>query len=206
MTGVFITIEGIEGAGKSTALSYLERYFQARGRSCLLTREPGGTVLGEQVRRWLLDPESSIDPSAETLLMFAARAQHLATVIRPALNAGKVVICDRFTDATYAYQGEARGLGQERIAVLERWTQAQLRPDLTLLLDLPVAESALRLERRRSVPDRIEREGPSFFERVRAAYLARAAQEPQRIRCIDARQRPEDVESALQHLLSTAGF
>ena len=206
MTGLFVTVEGIEGAGKSTAVAYLQRYFEGRGRGCVLTREPGGTPLGEWVRQWLLDPDSCVDPSAETLLVFAARAQHLATVIRPALGAGKVVICDRFTDATYAYQGAARGLGAERIAVLEHWTQADLRPDLTLLLDLPVSESAVRLERRRSTPDRFEREASAFFERVRTAYLTRAAQEPVRIRQIDARQDPEDVEISLQKLLSEGGF
>lgn len=203
MKGLFVTLEGIEGAGKSSALGVIERYFADRGRECLVTREPGGTALGEQIRAWLLDRASVVDRDAETLLIFAARAQHLATVIRPALEAGKVVVCDRFTDATYAYQGAARGLGFDRIAVLEQWTQGALRPDLTFLLDVPVATSVARLVRREGMLDRFEQEAGSFFEQVREGYRRRAQEDPARIRRVDATGSPEQVQAALEQLLGT---
>lgn len=196
-----MTLEGIEGAGKSSALGTIERYFTAQGRPCLVTREPGGTTLGEQVRSWLLDRASVVDRDAEALLIFAARAQHLATVIRPALAAGKVVICDRFTDATYAYQGAARGLGFERIAVLEQWTQGTLRPDLTFLLDVPVATSVARLVHREGELDRFETEASSFFERVREGYQRRAQDDPGRIRVLDATGSPPQVQGEIERLL-----
>ncbi|MHB1514281.1 MAG: dTMP kinase [Acidiferrobacteraceae bacterium] len=201
MKGLFITLEGIEGAGKTTAMAALERYFTERGRTCLRTREPGGTALGEHIRAWLLDRSSSAQANTEALLVFAARAQHLAEVIQPALASGQVVLCDRFTDATYAYQGAARGLGFERIAVLEQWVQGTLRPDLTFLLDITVAGGAERVAGRGDAPDRFEREPPGFFEQVRAGYLKRAAEEPHRIRIIDAACTVAEVEQELHKIL-----
>lgn len=201
---VFITLEGGEGAGKSTQLEVLRAWLAQRGHDVLVTREPGGTPLGERVRALLLHEDGTMSAETETLLIFAARAEHLARVIRPALAAGRTVVCDRFTDATYAYQGGGRGLAPARIAVLERWVQDELRPDLTLLLDVP-ADIGLRRAEGRSVPDRFEREQLAFFERVRQAYLARAAAEPQRIRVIDAARDPaavrEDVVRALEQWL-----
>jgi len=200
-TARFITLEGGEGAGKSTMLAFIEKWLADHGHRVLVTREPGGTELGERVRELLLHRhELDISADAETLLMFAARAEHLARVIRPALGAGKTVLCDRFTDATYAYQGGGRGVEAKRIGQLEQWVQADLRPDLTLLLDLPVA---LGLERagNRSAPDRFEREQQSFFERVRACYLERAAREPERIRVIDASHPPDEVQKRLALVL-----
>ena len=183
--GSFITLEGGEGAGKSTQLAAVRDWLVARGHEVLVTREPGGTPLGERLRELLLHEAGDMSAETETLLVFAARAEHLARVIRPALAAGTTVVCDRFTDATYAYQGGGRGLGIERIAALERWVQQDLRPDLTILLDLPVAQGLARAGNR-GAPDRFEREQVAFFERVRAAYLAAAAREPARVRVVDA--------------------
>lgn len=183
--GRFITLEGGEGAGKSTQLAAVRDWLVARGHEVLVTREPGGTPLGERLRELLLHEAGDMSAETETLLVFAARAEHLARVIRPALAAGTTVVCDRFTDATYAYQGGGRGLGIERIAALERWVQQDLRPDLTILLDLPVAQGLARAGNR-GAPDRFEREQVAFFERVRAAYLAAAAREPARVRVVDA--------------------
>ena len=199
----FITLEGGEGAGKSTQLAAAREWLAARGHDVLVTREPGGTALGERLRRLLLHEAGDMSPEAETLIVFAARAEHLARVIRPALAAGRTVLCDRFTDATYAYQGGGRGLGVERIAALERWVQQELRPDLTILLDLPVAKG---LERAgdRSAPDRFEREQLAFFERVRGAYLAAAAREPGRIRVVDAARDPADVTADIVAILREA--
>jgi dTMP kinase len=182
----FITIEGLEGAGKSTCLEHVAKRVRSAGHEVVVTREPGGTGLGEAIRELLLSPaREPIATDAETLLMFAARAQHLAQVIRPALARGAWVICDRFTDATYAYQGGGRGVAEERIAALENWVQGQLRPDLTLFLDVPPATGLARAARR-SEPDRFERERLDFFERTRGAYLARLQAAPDRIRRIDA--------------------
>ena len=186
-TGYFITLEGIEGAGKSTQATHLKDALEAQGIPVVLTREPGGTILGERIRQLLLDP--SLPPMAvdvELLLLFAARGEHLAQVIRPALARGHWVICDRFTDATYAYQGGGRGMDATRIAQLETLTQGDLRPDCTLLLDLPVSLGLARAKKR-SRPDRLESETHAFFERVRSAYLARARAEPERIQIIDGR-------------------
>lgn len=185
-TGRFITLEGIEGAGKSSQLMLLQELLVAAGIDLVLTREPGGSPLAEGVRGLLLDPaHRGMGADTELLLMFAARAEHLHRVIRPALAAGRWVLCDRFTDATYAYQGGGRGIDPARIAALETLVQGPLRPDLTLLFDLP-AELGLRRARGRSAPDRFEAESLAFHERVRAAYLAIAAREPARVRCIDA--------------------
>ena len=184
--GLFITLEGGEGAGKSTQLAYVQQCLEKAGKRVLVTREPGGTELGEQIRALLLDHrQTAMDSDTELLLMFAARAQHLAERIRPALAAGDWVLCDRFTDATYAYQGGGRGIDTQRIAVLEDWVQGKLRPDLTLLLDLPVEVGLSRAGERGDL-DRFEREQQAFFQRVRQAYRDRAAAEPQRYRVIDA--------------------
>ncbi|HHH49335.1 MAG TPA: dTMP kinase [Gammaproteobacteria bacterium] len=200
--GLFITLEGGEGAGKSTQLAYLRQRIEAAGIPLHVTREPGGTPLAEQIRALLLDHrDEEMAPDTELLLMFAARAQHLARLVRPALARGEWVLCDRFTDATYAYQGGGRGIGFARIAVLEDWVQGELRPDLTLLLDLPVAVGMARAGRRGEL-DRFEREQRDFFERVRAAYLTRAEQEPQRFRVIDAAQDIAGVQRQIDAVLS----
>ena len=188
--GKFITLEGVDGAGKSTHLAWIAERVRAHGRDVLVTREPGGTALGESLRALLLSQPMHIE--TETLLMFAARREHLAKVIAPALDQGRWVLSDRFTDATYAYQGGGRGLAFDRIAVLEQWVHGALQPDLTLYLDLPVEAARKRLAASQADPDRFEREAGDFFERVRAAYRARAAAEPARITVIDA-DRPMDI-------------
>lgn len=201
MTGLFITLEGPEGAGKSTNREYLAERLREQGVDVLLTREPGGTPLAERIRELLLD--SSDEPMAadtELLLVFAARAQHLQQVIRPALAKGSVVLCDRFTDATYAYQGGGRGLSIERIAQLEQFVQAELRPNLTLIFDLPVEVGLARAAARGRL-DRFEQEGRGFFEAVRQAYLQRAAQAPQRYRVLDAGQSLAQVQADIDALL-----
>jgi dTMP kinase len=187
-TACFVTVEGIEGAGKTTCLALLEQRIRARGHRLLVTREPGGTALGEELRALLLGHrEVGMADDTELLLMFAARAEHLRARIEPALAAGSWVLCDRFTDATYAYQGYGRGIDLARIAELEDWVQGERRPDLTLLLDVPV-ELGLARAGRRSQPDRFESETVAFFERVRCGYLQLAAAAPQRFRVIDAAQ------------------
>jgi dTMP kinase len=189
MSGRLITLEGGEGAGKSTVLAHVQQQLAAAGVVPLLTREPGGTSAGEAIRQLLLDPAyRGLCAESELLLMFAARAQLVREVIRPALGAGRWVLSDRFTDASFAYQGGGRGQPIERIADLERWAADDLRPDLTLLLDLPVAQGLARAGARGGAADRIEQEQADFFERVRAAYRARAAAQPQRFRLIDASQ------------------
>jgi dTMP kinase len=198
--GLFITLEGGEGAGKSTSLAFVREFLEQAGRRVVVTREPGGTPLGEKIRELLLHGRESMDVDTELLLMFAARAEHLARVIRPALAAGACVACDRFTDATYAYQGGGRGVPEARIRILEDWVQQGLRPDLTLLLDIPV-EQGLGRAGQRSAPDRFEREKIDFFERVRNRYLAAAASEPQRIRVIDAACDIPQVQAQLRNAL-----
>lgn len=201
MSGLFITLEGPEGAGKSTNRDYLATRLGELGIEVLLTREPGGTPLAERIRELLLAPsDEPMAADTELLLVFAARAQHLAQVIRPALARGCVVLCDRFTDATYAYQGGGRGLSQARIATLENFVQGELRPDLTLVFDLPV-EIGLARAAARGQLDRFEREARSFFEAVRQTYLQRAAAEPRRYRIVDAAQPLEQVQQALNGLL-----
>ncbi|MGM0593369.1 MAG: dTMP kinase [Pseudomonadota bacterium] len=202
MRGRFITLEGSEGSGKSTNLAHIHRQLMAAGLEVVLTREPGGTPLGEQVRGLLLDHrQQAMADDTELLLMFAARAQHLHEVILPALEAGRWVLCDRFTDATYAYQGSGRGIARERIATLERWVQGELRPDLTLFLDLPV-EQGLARAGERSAPDRFEREQLDFFQRVRQGYLGQAERDPQRYRIIDAAQPLDAVQQQLDRYLA----
>ncbi len=201
MSGLFVTLEGPEGAGKSTNREYLAERLRANGVEVLLTREPGGTPLAERIRELLLAPsDERMAADTELLLVFAARAQHLAEVIRPALARGCVVLCDRFTDATYAYQGGGRGLSTERIAQLEDFVQGELRPQLTLIFDLPV-EIGLSRAAARGRLDRFEQEGRGFFEAVRQAYLARAAAAPARYRIVDAAQPLDAVQRALDALL-----
>lgn len=203
MRGMFITLEGGEGVGKSTNLEFVRDCLVAAGKTVRLTREPGGTTLGERIRAVLLDRGAeNMSADAELLLMFAARAQHLALVIRPALARGEWVVCDRFTDATYAYQGGGRGIAEERIAHLETWVQDELRPDLTLLLDAPAELGRTRIGGRGGEPDRFEREQLAFFERVRAAYLARARREPGRFRLIDASRTLDEVRTQIRHTLN----
>jgi dTMP kinase len=200
-SGLFISIEGGEGAGKSTVIAALSDLLSADGREVVLTREPGGTPEGEAIRAVLLDPANHVVPEAELLLMFAARAQLVRRLIRPALARGAAVVADRFTDASYAYQGGGRGLDMGRIAELERWA-AGLKPDLTFLLDVGVAQGLARARARGGEPDRIEREREDFFERVRGVYLARAAAEPARFRVIDASQPADAVQAAVRDTLT----
>lgn len=198
MSGIFITVEGSEGAGKSTNMAYVEQYLKKSGYDVVVTREPGGTPLAEHIREILLGHGfDGMSSDCELLLMFAARAEHLDKVIRPALAAGKIVLCDRFTDATYAYQGGGRGIPMDRIAVLEQWVQGSLRPDLTLFLDLAVADGMKRAGQR-SAPDRFESQKMEFFDRVRDAYLSLAKQHPQRYRVIDASVPLDQVQAQLR--------
>ncbi len=200
MTGRFITLEGGEGAGKSTVLDAVRERLAARGIDVVVTREPGGTPFAEAVRALVLDPaRGEMCPESELLLMFAARAQHVREIIQPALASGRWVLSDRYTDASYAYQGGGRGQPVERIAALESWA-APVRPDLTLLLDLPVADGLARAGAR-GAADRIEREALDFFERVRAAYRARAAAEPVRFRVVDSSQPIGTVREAVGTVL-----
>lgn len=202
MKGRFIVLEGGEGVGKSSNLDALQGLLEGHGLTVLRTREPGGTPLGEAVRELLLDPRfAGMDAKAELLLMFAARAQHVAQVIRPALAAGVWVISDRFTSSSYAYQGGGRGLPWEAIAWLENFVQDELRPDLTLLLDTPVEVGLRRMRDRGELEDRIEREGRPFFERVRAAFLAQAEAAPERFAVIDASLPLKEVQAAMQRAL-----
>jgi dTMP kinase len=203
-TGRFITLEGIEGVGKTTQLARLSAALTKRGVGHVTTREPGGTPLAESIRKVVLTAgEEALSPTAELLLMFAARAVHLANHVEPNLRAGRWVICDRFTDATYAYQGGGRRMRTDDIRDLERMVQGTLRPDLTILLDAPVAEALARARERDTgtVSDRFESERSEFFERVRDAYWARAAAEPKRIAVIDATQSADDVTARILALL-----
>lgn len=201
MTGKFITVEGIEGVGKSTNIDFIHALIKASGRHVIITREPGGTPLGEAIRGLLLDPEyTGMNPDCELQLVFAARAEHLARVVWPAIEAGQWVLCDRFTDATYAYQGGGRGIDTEKIARLEQWVQGDFRPDLTLLLDVPV-EVGLERAANRGKPDRFEQEQLTFFERVRQAYLEMARQHDGRYRVIDASLPLDRVQAQLERVL-----
>jgi len=198
---MFITIEGGEGGGKSTNMAFIETYLKAAGKQVVVTREPGGTEIGERLRELLLDPgQAKMAVNTELLLMFAARAQHIAEVIQPALAQGKWVLCDRFTDATYAYQGGGRELDPQRIAILEQWVQGDLRPDLTLLLDLPV-ELGLERAQKRSAQDRFEQQQVEFFHRVRNSYLQMAETQADRYRVINAAQNLEQVQADIKMIL-----
>ncbi|TVQ71647.1 MAG: dTMP kinase [Oceanospirillales bacterium] len=201
MTGRFITLEGVEGVGKSTNLEHIKFRLEAAGIKLVVTREPGGTEMAEEIRALLLQPRSeSVSEMAELLLMFAARAQHLHALIKPSLEAGVWVLCDRFTDATFAYQGGGRGVSFEWISTLESMVQQSLRPDLTLLLDLPV-EVGLERARQRSAFDRFEAEQQHFFEQVRKVYLQRAEQQPERFAIIDATPSIEQVQAQIDQVL-----
>ena len=200
-SGRFITVEGIEGVGKTTNIKFIKTCFEERSLPLILTREPGGTVIAEQIRELLLaNQEEALHDDAELLLVFAARAQHLNQLIKPALLEGKTVLCDRFTDATYAYQGGGRNLSQSKIARLEQWVQGDLRPDLTIVLDLPVQIGMARVSQR-GKPDRFERERHEFFERVRQVYLKRAGADPQRYSVINADQPLDKVQAEILSLL-----
>jgi dTMP kinase len=207
--GRFITLEGIEGAGKTTVGALVRDLIGAHGVPVRLTREPGGTPFGERVRELVLTPGASVSPVAETLLMFAARAAHLDTVIRPALARGEWVVCDRFTDATRAYQGAGSGVDRRLIESLASGVHGDLAPDLTLLLDLPVSKGLERARSRASVTDRFESEAETFFQRVRDEYLDIARREPARVRIIDASQPlahvEREVRAAVASLLAAAG-
>jgi len=200
-SGKFLTIEGGEGAGKSTNIDFIKNFLTSKGITVLQTREPGGTPLAERIRNILLDKtETSVHSDTELLLMFAARAQHLHEVILPAIQEGTWVVCDRFTDATYAYQGGGRGIDLQRINILENWVQGNLRPDLTLIFDLPI-EVGLDRAGKRSDPDRFELEDIEFFKRVRDTYLLRANQSPDKYAIINAEPELPEVQKELTRVL-----
>tara|TARA_B100000678_G_scaffold127305_1_gene106599 strand:- start:581 stop:1204 length:624 start_codon:yes stop_codon:yes gene_type:complete len=199
--GLFITLEGIEGAGKSTAVDFIEDFLTKEGHDVIKTREPGGTVIGEQIREILLKNENyTLTYDTELLLVFSARAQHIQEVILPALSSGKIILCDRFTDASYAYQGGGRDIDASRINLLEKWVQEDLRPNLTLLFDLDVSIGMQRTKKR-SDADRFEREEINFFEKIRNTYLERAKNEPQRFRIINSASSLESVKEQIITIL-----
>ena len=200
MLAKFITLDGIDGAGKTTQLDVIRDWFAAQALPVLFTREPGGTPLGEALRDLLLNPETQVSLHTETLLMFAARRQHLEDVILPALARGVNVVSDRFTDATFAYQGGGRGLPDAEIEALENWVQGSLKPDLTILLDVPLAVSLERIERSRE-KDRFEQETADFFTRVREAYLRRAAAAPERYAVVDSNRDKAVVRGEIEGVL-----
>jgi dTMP kinase len=198
MRGKFITLEGMDGAGKSTHIPNIIELLKARGFEVVSTREPGGTSLGERLRELLL--HESMNPETETLLMFAARREHIAQVIEPALARGAYVLSDRFTDASFAYQSAGKGVLPSKIRELEVWVQEGLQPDLTLLFDVPVSVSVERLASARA-PDKFERESQDFFEKIRASYLERASEYPARFQIIDANRPLADVENSVKEII-----
>lgn len=198
----FITLDGIDGAGKSTNLAVMKAWFEKHQLPVLFTREPGGTPAGEALREILLNPATQVSLRTETLLMFAARQQHLETVILPALKNGTHVVSDRFTDATFAYQGGGRGVPLQDIATLEHWVQGDFRPDLTLLLDVPLEVSMARINQTRE-KDRFEQEEAEFFNRVREVYLQRANEQPERYAVIDSSQSLEEVKNQIETALDS---
>lgn len=198
----FITLDGIDGAGKSTNLAVMKAWFEKHQLPVLFTREPGGTPAGEALREILLNPATQVSLRTETLLMFAARQQHLETVILPALKNGTHVVSDRFTDATFAYQGGGRGVPLQDIATLEHWVQGDFRPDLTLLLDVPLEVSMARINQTRE-KDRFEQEAAEFFNRVREVYLQRAAKQPERYAVIDSSQSLDAVKTQIETTLDS---
>ncbi|WP_282822357.1 dTMP kinase [Neisseria subflava] len=198
----FITLDGIDGAGKSTNLAVMKAWFEKHKLPVLFTREPGGTPAGEALREILLNPATQVSLRTETLLMFAARQQHLETVILPALKNGTHVVSDRFTDATFAYQGGGRGVPLQDIATLEQWVQGDFRPDLTLLLDVPLEVSMARINQTRE-KDRFEQEAAEFFNRVREVYLQRAAKQPERYAVIDSSQSLDAVKTQIETALDS---
>ncbi len=200
--GRFITLEGLEGVGKTTNREFIETTLKQQGLEVLVTREPGGTDLGEQLRHLLLHAKAPVSAEAELMLMAASRKQHTVEVINPALSAGKWVLCDRYADASYAYQGGGRELGVDVVAALHDLLEVDLQPDLTFLLDMPIADGLKRVTAR-GKPDRIEKEALAFFERARAAYLQRAQSQPDRMKIIDASLSIEAVQEQVHALLST---
>ncbi len=204
--GKFITLEGIEGVGKTSNLQFIQQLLESSGHSCVVTREPGGTKLGEALRGLLLGhSDDNMSADAELLMMFAARAEHLSKVIRPALANNQTVLCDRFTEATYAYQGGGRQLDINKISELEQWVQGDLRPDLTVILDAPVETGRARAGQR-SEPDRIEKEHDDFFQRVRETYIELANQHPHRICLIDASPELAAVQKQIHKKLLEYGI
>lgn len=201
MKGKFITFEGIDGAGKSSHVEWLARALRERGLTVHVTREPGGTELGEKLRELLLNEPMHLE--TETLLMFAARREHLARLIEPALNRGEWVVCDRFSDATYAYQGGGRGLDRAKFLALEHWVHEHLQPDLTLLFDLPLDVARERIVLANRVLDKFEQERADFHERVRQAYLERAHVSPARFRIVDANRSIDDIRKQLEQIILT---
>lgn len=203
MTGRFITIEGIEGAGKSTQISYIQQYLEKHNKTVVVTREPGGTELSEKIRDLLLTPmPDAMAVDTELLLMFAGRAEHVAKVIKPALARGDWVLSDRFTDATFAYQGGGRGVSEQRIQQLLEWTLGNLKPDLTLLFDLNVELGQQRVKKRNEAIDRFEQEKIDFFQRIRDCYLQIASREPERVRVIDSSQTISAIQQQLTQILA----
>lgn len=200
MTAKFITLEGMDGAGKSTHIPSIIEMLTARGHEVVSTREPGGTALGERLRELLL--HEPMHAETETLLMFAARREHIANVIAPALQRGAYVLSDRFTDATFAYQSGAKGVSAHKVELLEQWMQEDLQPDVTLLFDVPVEVSIARLAGARS-PDKFERESADFFTKIRNAYLDRARKNPQRFRIIDGSKSLEEVAKSVKDIIAT---
>lgn len=203
--GKFITLEGMDGAGKSTHLTWIPAFLHAHGVQVQLTREPGGTPFGEKLRELLLDKTQRLHPDTEALLMFAARREHIDKVITPALDAGLWVVCDRFTDATFAYQSGGSGLSWVRVGALESWVQGELQPDLTLYFDVPAEVGKARTQAVREA-DRFEQEGRAFYERVRDGYLRRAREHPGRMVVIDASAALDDVKQSAQNTLVTHCF
>ena len=201
MRGKFITLEGVDGAGKSTHLDWIADRLRSAGKEVVVTREPGGTPIGEELRKLLLADAMQVD--TETLLMFAARCEHLAKVIVPSLEQGRWVLCDRFTDATFAYQGGGRRVELARIEILEAWVHQGLQPDLTLVFDLTVEEARRRRHSATALPDRFEQEDLDFFNRVRSVYRTRAARYPQRIRLVDAAKSIGDIRKVLEEIIAT---
>ncbi len=201
MAGRLITLEGIDGAGKSSHLDFIAERIETRGIEVVSTREPGGTAFGERIRTIVLNEKMHGD--TETLLMFASRTEQLAEVIMPALARGAWVLCDRFTDSTFAYQCGGRGLSESRIATMEEWVHGNLQPDLTLLFDAPLEVARERLNVAKTSPDKFEREQSDFFSRVRAAYLQRAAQFPHRIKVINSARGLVDIRTCLASLIDS---
>lgn len=204
MKGKFITFEGIDGAGKSSHVTWLAEWLREQGKTVHMTREPGGTALGEKLRQLLLSEPMHLE--TETLLMFAARREHLAELIEPALMRGEWVVCDRFTDASYAYQGGGRGLDRTKLVNLEHWVHGHIQPDLTLLFDLPTEVARERIALTERHLDRFEQEKADFYARVRQAYLERAASYPDRIRVIQADHSLESVRKTLEDIIATNWF
>ncbi len=198
----FITFEGVDGAGKSTQLEWVRQFLKEHGVAVTVTREPGGTPLGEKLRAILLRNISGMHPETEALLVFAARREHLERVIAPALARGDTVLCDRFSDASFAYQGGGSGVDLVKLEVLEHWVHPDIQPDLTLYFDLPIEIARKRISSPKG-GDRFEREGDAYFKRVRATYLARAKAFPERIHVIDASETPENIHAKLKEIISS---